>query len=285
MRTFFWSIFLFLTIIYQANADDQNDYKEAFIAGCKNTAKSKEFAERFFSSAQVYSAQVEPLYREYYESVLTNINFVDRLCGDASELVLKDLELQKRLELEGGDPQLPSRAAMDMQWQLINSYMFAGLSRINGEYLKPYFSFSRSMFEIADPFFCKMLMTGEIQTDSMSMSDFLVKTQNNMSFPIVANYLNLVERSVLTELDGSIPKTDIDENFASKFEQKFGDYMFKYSASFPNAQRIALMMNGQIQGTNEEYCDWGALYFGAFETMPGVDGNRARELYFYQSSQ
>ena len=34
MRTCFWSIFLFLTIIYQANADDQNDYKEAFIAGC-----------------------------------------------------------------------------------------------------------------------------------------------------------------------------------------------------------------------------------------------------------
>ena len=285
MRTFFWSIFLFLTIIYQANADDQNDYKEAYLDGCTTALKSREFKESFVSFAEAYSAQIEQIYQQYYEAVLKNKNFIDRLCDDSFEIVRKDPELQKRLRLEAGNPKQPSRAALDMNMQLVNSYMFGGFTRINGEDLKPYFSFTKSLFEVANPLICRMLLVGDFQTDALSMSNFLIEAQNKISFPINDNYLNLVQRSLLAELDGLIPKTDIDENFASKFEQKFGDYMFKYSASFPNAERIALMMTGQIQGNNEEYCDWGKLYFGAFETMPGADGDRARELYFHQSMQ
>tara|TARA_B110001452_G_scaffold92747_1_gene76502 strand:+ start:360 stop:494 length:135 start_codon:yes stop_codon:yes gene_type:complete len=38
------------------------------------------------------------------------------------------------------------------------------------------------------------------------------------------------------------------------------------------------MLNNLEQGTDEEYCDLGRMYYGALKSNPGRDGDRARKL-------
>jgi len=119
------------------------------------------------------------------------------------------------------------------------------------------------------------MLSGSLNQD---MNSFLLSIQGHLPIETQANYLNLLKSAIFAEINNSPPVSVIDNFEASELNQKFGDYLTEYSLKFDNPYKLAQLLNNLVQGTDEEYCDAGRLYFGALFTMRGHDGDRMRKL-------
>jgi hypothetical protein len=257
--------------------------KMAFTDGCSSAMLSERSRKLAFSQFESLDEELRVLHEEHYYLLVNNKKFRARICDDAAALVLKNPLLREQIGIEGKFKNSFSRTAVDMQQQIMNGYFEQGIKRLNGKITLPYFSFKKSNFVNADPFFCKLMMAGagDLALDAVSLKKFLMDQQNNISVQTTKNYLKLAREAMLLVVNEQGLNIAFESEEAKAVEEAFGDYLIKYAASFENAEKLAYIFTGQIQGTNEEYCDLGRLYYGALKTMPQNAGKKIRELYFH----
>ena len=276
---YFINFACFLTTLSFADIDIQE--RNAFIKGCYNAVNTQNMFLVLTQEVELTS-ELTTIYQNHFNEVVTNKQLLLKTCGDTADIVLADPILLEKLDLESDNRKSFSRTASDIHHQIINRYMTLGLRRMDGAFTIPYFSYLKDSFIDANPFSCKLIMTGagDLAADSFSIQALVLEQQKKMLSKKVENYLALSRQSM------NVAVSDIGEDISftstelAAISEEFGNYLFDYSVSFKNAERLANILVGNIQGTNEEYCDLGRLYYGALKTMPGPSGDRVREAYF-----
>jgi len=277
---------IFCSLATLSVADITDGQRDAFIMGCKDAITPKNMVSQI-SRLTDLGGDLRNIYHNHSSFLSSNEKFKETICSDLGDIIIEQPDLLAKVLLESNDSKEFSRTASDLQAQLLNEYTSLGLRRMNGASTIPYFSYLKDSFIGADPLLCRLLMVGagDLASDSYSLQSLLLKQQQKMTSERVRNYLELTRAAIdviVNDIGENISLTSTDEITAG---EEFGDYLFKYSASFKNAERLANMLSGNIQGTNKEYCDLGRLYYGALKTMPAPFGDRARELYFIIQDQ
>lgn len=251
--------------------------RSAFIKGCLMSAKSSRFDSLVKNNLESngWSAASVELHFKYQTEVVKNINVLERLCRDLSQIILNNEVLMVQINKEVKQNDGISETSIKMLYQNFTKYFVSGIQRIPSNQLAPYFDFTYSIFNQMPQQLCKQMLSGRLNQE---MNSFLLSIQGHLPIETQANYLNLVKNAIFAEINNSPPVSVIDNFEASELNQKFGDYLTEYSLKFDNPYKLAQVLNNLVQGTDEEYCDVGRLYYGALLSMPGRDGDRARKL-------
>lgn len=264
-------------VVSATTPQDDEVYEAAFIQGCIDGANSKQFLPMINEILDLNGwppAAVE-LHFKYRIEVILNPLVLRRLCTDASMVVLQNEALVEKANQEARQNGGLSETSVKIMYQAITQIFAGGLKRLPSDQLQPYFELTEAMFNQMPIGFCANLW---LQDPSPDINQLMLTTQGLLPLETQRRYLNLVKNAVYAEVNNSPPITTVDRAEAAQVESVFGNYLTDYSSRFTNPLKLALMLNGLEQGTNEEYCDLGRLYFGALKSMPGRDGDRARKL-------
>lgn len=197
------------------------------------------------------------------------------MCQDVSIIVSQNTALVDQINQEARQNSGLSETALKIMYKTITQIFAYGLKRLPSDQLKPYFELTEAMFNQMPGGFCASLW---LQDPSLDFYQMMLTTQGLLPLEIQERYLNMVNRAVYAEVNHWPPISEVDAVEAAQIESVFGNYLTDYSTRFTNPLKLALMLNGLEQGTNEEYCDLGRFYFGALNSMPSPDGDRARKL-------
>ena len=169
-----------------------------------------------------------------------------------------------------------SETAVNLGYQLITGYFGSGMKRISSNELKPYFDFTYELFNVLEPELCGKFWRPNA-SDTIDLLQVLAKYQGLISLEVQKQYLEMSRKAVLAEVTNRPSVTTIEESEARKLDAFVGNWLMQYSEEFSEPYRLGLMLNGQLVGTPEEYCELGRFYYGALATAPGRDGDRARK--------
>lgn len=281
MVRFFLVTFLFLCLqpfeVSKPAYASKEANRTASIKGCLMGAKSSRFASLVKNNLESNgwpAASVE-LHFKYQTEFVKNINVLERMCVDLSQILLNNEVLMAQINKEAKQNDGISETSIKILFQMFTKYFASGVKRLPSNQLAPYFDFTYSIFNQMPQQLCRQMLSGSLNQD---MNSFLLSIQGHLPIETQANYLNLLKSAIFAEINNSPPVSVIDNFEASELNQKFGDYLTEYSLKFDNPYKLAQLLNNLVQGTDEEYCDAGRLYFGALFTMRGHDGDRMRKL-------
>ena len=254
-----------------------NAEQAAFVQGCIDGANSKPFYPMIKETLALNGwppAAVE-LHLKYQSEVIFNPLVLRRLCKETSMIVSPNEALLDQIDQEARQNGGLSETSVKIMYQAVARLFAGGLKRLPLDQLKPYFELTEAMFNQIPPGVCANLW---IQDQSPDFNQLMLTTQGLLPLEIQKRYLNMVNQAIYAEVNNSPPVSKVDRVEAARIESVFGNYLTDYSSRFTNPLKLALMLNGLEQGTNEEYCDLGRFYYGALNSMPGRDGDRARKL-------
>ena len=281
MVRYFLVIFLFLCLqpfeVSKSAYASKEANRVAFIEGCLKGAKSSRFesaVKKNLESNGWPTASIE-LHFKYYTEVLKNINVIEKVCIDASHIILNNQSLVAKINREAKQNEGISETGIKMMFQSITKYFVSGVNRLPFNQLEPYFDFTYLIFNQIPQQLCRQMWSGSLNQD---MNEFLLLIQGHLPIETQTNYLNMAKKAIFAEIYNSTPISVIDYFEASEIEEKFGNYLTEYFLKYDNPYKLALILNNLAQGTDKEYCDVGKLYYGALLSMPGSYGDRARKL-------
>ena len=283
MFRFFLIIFLFFCLQPFEVSKPALAYKEVdrkyFIKGCLDSAMSSKFEPFVKNSlnAHGWPANSVELHFKYQTEVMKNLNVLETLCEDASQIVLNNKELMMQINKEVKQNYGISKTAIKIMFQLVTKHFASGLKRLPINQLAPYFDFTYAIYNQMPVRLCRELLNGGL---NQNMNSFMLSIQGHLPIDTQAKYLTLAKNAIFAKINNSPLVTVIDKFEASALEEKFTDYLTEYSLKFNNRYKLGqLLFNNLAQGTDEEYCDAGKLYYGALFSMPGRDGDRVRRLF------
>ncbi len=268
-----------LSFTFNAATSDASDTAEsvALMQGCIDGAKSKRFDSTVKETLSLngWPPTAVELHFKYQSEVILTPPVLRRLCKDLTMAVAQDKALVDQINQETSQNGGLSKISLQIMYQSVTRLFAVGLKRLPSDQLKPYFELTEAMFNQMPRGFCADLW---LQNPSPDFNQLMLSTQGLLPIEIQKRYLNLVNNAVFAEVNNWPPVTVVEGAEAAQLNSVFGDHLTDYSSRFTNPYKLALMLNNVEQGTDEEYCDLGRMYYGALKSIPGRDGDRARKL-------
>lgn len=279
-RTFMYVFFafgLYFTFNINQSVASVSNQSAAFMQGCMDGAKSKRFYPLIKETLSLngWPQEAVELHFKYQSEVILNPLILERLCKEMTAYVAKNASLVEQINEEADRSGGVSATAIQFMYQTVTNLFAGGLRRLSSDQLAPYFELTEALFNQMPTGFCADLW---LQNSSPDFNQLMLSTQGLLPLEIQKRYLKLVNAAVFAEVKNWPPVSRVEQWEAARLDGVFGDHLTEYGSRFSNPYKLALMLNNLEQGTDEEYCDLGRLYYGALMTMPGRDGDRARKM-------
>lgn len=260
-------------------------FEKDFIKGCLEgigSVKGEQIRNLMASGA---SEQLLELHSNSIDALIASYTYRKIICSDALEYVQENPEILPNFITE----QPLSISAFNIMYNLQNSYMIAGMKAMDGASLATYFEYNAALYEALQAPYCKLFATADLSNQESVVYEATIEAQSKMDLNIIKKLLDFSTRAI----NKFVQSRDDGENISSsqpliydlvqqeQLEMKFYEHVYNRSTDISETINLFYILEGQRQGTNEDYCKASSVYFDAIATMPGKEGNLYRELVLH----
>lgn len=268
---------------------DTHFFERDFIDGCVEGIGSVKDQQNRFLMAIGASEQLLELYSNTTDALHANYTYRNIICSDALEYVQENPEILPNFITE----QPLSISAFNIMYNLQNSYMIAGMKGMDGASLATYFEYNAALYEALQAPYCKLFATADLSNQETVVFEATIEAQSKMDLNLIKKLLdfsyNSINKFIESRNQGEKLNTFkpifFDIARREQLEMKFYEHVYNRSTDISETINLFYILEGQRQGTNEDYCKASSFYFDAIATMPGKEGNLYRELVLHNMFQ
>ena len=210
-----------------------------------------------------------PLFRRYFEDVMTDPAMQRRMIDDMTATGLLDIIIAS------GDTDRAMKTGFSLGYEIAVSITTRGLAKMGHDDIRSFFTLMRRVFSQIEPRYCRVLMQQQGATqEARILTGFAV--MRSLDLPQFRAYLSLSKTAIVAELSPALPRalpTPAQMDLANQ------DFVMKFDVALreldePNA--VIMSLSAPHSAADEDFCMAGRLMFTVLAGMDGLTGQWMR---------
>ena len=242
--------------------------RDAFAAAFRNAMDDQALYDALIDGMRI-GPEKTPLFRRYFEEVMTDPAMQDRMIDEMLATGLLDVLIAS------GDTDKAMKTGFSLGYEVAVSITTRGLAKMGHDDIRSFFTLMSQVFSQIEPRYCRVLMQqqGAIQ-EAQILAGFAV--MRSLDLPQFRSYLSLSRTAIAAELSPAVPRVlptpaqmDLaNQDFVMKFDSALGD--------LADPRAVIMSLSAPHSAADEDFCLAGKLMFTVLGGMDGLTGQWMR---------